>query len=103
MKVEQIFLVLNLNTKFAHSLNFRKFEIKSTNKLSIRMDKYYILHQIGEGSFGKVFKGRKKQSGQIVALKFLSKRYNNYFKPQHNFLEENRKKIWQTLDKKSRF
>jgi len=38
------------------------------------MDKYYILHQIGEGSFGKVFKGRKKQSGQIVALKFLSKR-----------------------------
>jgi len=44
------------------------------------MDKYYILHQIGEGSFGKVFKGRKKQSGQIVALKFLSKRYKSYFK-----------------------
>jgi len=38
------------------------------------MDKYYILHQIGEGSFGKVYKGRKKQSGQIVALKFISKR-----------------------------
>ena len=38
------------------------------------MDKYHLLHQIGEGSFGKVYKGRKKQTGQIVALKFISKR-----------------------------
>ena len=38
------------------------------------MENYHILHPIGEGSFGKVFKARKKQSGQIVALKFISKR-----------------------------
>jgi fused-like protein len=39
------------------------------------MDNYHVLHPIGEGSFGKVFKGRRKQSGQIVALKFISKRF----------------------------
>jgi fused len=38
------------------------------------MDSYHVLHPIGEGSFGKVFKGRRKYSGQIVALKFITKR-----------------------------
>ncbi len=37
------------------------------------MDQYCILHLIGEGSFGKVFKGRRKYTGQIVALKFIRK------------------------------
>ena len=38
------------------------------------MDNYHILHPIGEGAFGKVFNGRRKHSGQIVALKFIAKR-----------------------------
>ena len=38
------------------------------------MENYHILHPIGEGSFGKVFSGRRKYSGQIVALKFITKR-----------------------------
>lgn len=38
------------------------------------MEKYHILNAIGEGAFGKVFKGRKKKTGQIVALKFITKR-----------------------------
>ena len=37
------------------------------------MDDYHILERIGEGSFGKVYKGRRKYSGLIVALKFISK------------------------------
>lgn len=32
-----------------------------------------MLECIGEGSFGRVFKGRKKFSGQVVALKFIPK------------------------------
>uniref|UniRef100_UPI00398EB6D5 serine/threonine-protein kinase 36-like n=1 Tax=Pristiophorus japonicus TaxID=55135 RepID=UPI00398EB6D5 len=34
---------------------------------------YHILDMIGEGSFGRVYKGRKKFSGQVVALKFIPK------------------------------
>lgn len=37
------------------------------------MDKYQLLEFIGEGSFAKVHKGRRKYSGQIVAMKFISK------------------------------
>lgn len=38
------------------------------------MEKYHILHIVGQGCFGKVFKGRRKFTGQVVALKFISKR-----------------------------
>ncbi|XP_071178743.1 serine/threonine-protein kinase 36-like isoform X5 [Mytilus edulis] len=37
------------------------------------MDNYHVLEIIGEGSFGKVYKGRKKFSSQVVALKFIPK------------------------------
>ncbi|MEJ6473323.1 TOMM system kinase/cyclase fusion protein [Pseudoalteromonas piscicida] len=35
-------------------------------------DKYQLLEKIGEGGFGKVFKARQLNTGQIVALKFLA-------------------------------
>jgi fused-like protein len=38
------------------------------------MENYQVLHLIGEGCFGKVFKGRRKYTGQAVALKFISTR-----------------------------
>ncbi|KAJ8267031.1 hypothetical protein GJAV_G00137520 [Gymnothorax javanicus] len=37
------------------------------------MDTYHVLEMIGEGSFGRVYKGRKKFSSQVVALKFIPK------------------------------
>lgn len=37
------------------------------------MEKYHVLEMIGEGSFGRVYKGRKKYSAQVVALKFIPK------------------------------
>ena len=37
------------------------------------MENYHVLQQVGEGSFGKVYKGRRKYCGQVVALKFLPK------------------------------
>lgn len=37
------------------------------------MNDYSILELIGEGSFGKVYKGRRKFTGQIIALKFIRK------------------------------
>eukprot|EP00026_Physarum_polycephalum_P000940 Phypoly_transcript_00941.p1 GENE.Phypoly_transcript_00941~~Phypoly_transcript_00941.p1 ORF type:complete len:920 (+),score=130.35 Phypoly_transcript_00941:137-2896(+) len=36
-------------------------------------DNYHVIELIGEGSFGKVYKGRRKYTGQIVALKFIPK------------------------------
>ena len=38
------------------------------------MDNYQVLHLIGEGCFGKVFKGRRKYTGEAVAMKFITTR-----------------------------
>ena len=37
------------------------------------LEDYQVLERIGEGSFGRVYKGRRKFTGQTVALKFISK------------------------------
>ncbi|CEG42671.1 ulk fused protein kinase [Plasmopara halstedii] len=37
------------------------------------MENYHILERIGEGSFGKVYRGRRKYTGHVVALKFVTK------------------------------
>uniref|UniRef100_A0A3Q2SSL6 non-specific serine/threonine protein kinase n=1 Tax=Fundulus heteroclitus TaxID=8078 RepID=A0A3Q2SSL6_FUNHE len=37
------------------------------------MESYHVLNLVGEGSFGRVYKGRKKFTGQVVALKFMPK------------------------------
>jgi fused-like protein len=38
------------------------------------MENYQIIELVGEGCFGKVYKGRRKYTGQIVALKFIVKK-----------------------------
>ena len=35
---------------------------------------FHTLELIGSGSFGKVYKGRRKGTAEIVALKFIPKR-----------------------------
>ncbi|XP_077402507.1 serine/threonine-protein kinase 36-like [Vanacampus margaritifer] len=37
------------------------------------MNSYHVLELVGEGSFGRVHKGMKKFTGQVVALKFMPK------------------------------
>ena len=37
------------------------------------MDRYAVMDMIGEGSFGRVFRGKDKQTGEIVALKLIPK------------------------------
>lgn len=44
-------------------------------------EKYHVLELIGEGSFGKVHKGRKKYSGEVSCLSkfiFTSKAKNDH-------------------------
>ena len=33
------------------------------------MERYHVLELIGEGSFGRVYKGRRKYSGQVNIIK----------------------------------
>ncbi len=37
------------------------------------MERYRVLDLIGEGSFGRVYKGRRRYTGHVIALKFISK------------------------------
>ncbi|XP_058074020.1 serine/threonine-protein kinase TIO [Magnolia sinica] len=37
------------------------------------VENYHVIELVGEGSFGKVYKGRRKYTGQTVALKFILK------------------------------
>ncbi len=38
------------------------------------MEYYIILEKIGEGAFGKVYKGQRKATNQIVAIKKIGKK-----------------------------
>ena len=37
------------------------------------MENYHLITQIGEGSFGKVYKARRKYTGRLVAIKMINK------------------------------
>ncbi|KAJ3693415.1 hypothetical protein LUZ60_008895 [Juncus effusus] len=51
------------------------------------IDDYHVLGLVGEGSFGKVYKGRKKNSLQTVAMKFILK-HGKSEKDLHNLRQE---------------
>ncbi|KAG8390730.1 hypothetical protein BUALT_Bualt01G0113800 [Buddleja alternifolia] len=40
---------------------------------SMGVENYHVIELVGEGSFGKVYKGRRKFTGQTVAMKFIPK------------------------------
>lgn len=37
------------------------------------VENYHVIEFVGEGSFGKVYKGRRKYTDQTVAMKFIVK------------------------------
>ncbi|XP_043683692.1 serine/threonine-protein kinase 36 isoform X4 [Vespula pensylvanica] len=42
------------------------------------MEKYEVLGQVGEGSFGQVYKAKKRSDGEIVAFKVIRKRGRSF-------------------------
>jgi len=51
------------------------------------MENYHVIELVGEGSFGKVYKARRKKSAQIVAIKFIVK-HGKTEKDIHNLRQE---------------
>ncbi|XP_058724039.1 serine/threonine-protein kinase TIO-like isoform X1 [Vicia villosa] len=51
------------------------------------VEKYHVIELVGEGSFGKVYKGRLKHTGQTVAMKFIMK-HGKTEKDIHNLRQE---------------
>ncbi|KAL2921843.1 Serine/threonine-protein kinase TIO [Bienertia sinuspersici] len=51
------------------------------------VENYHVIELVGEGSFGKVYKGRKKYTGQTVAMKFILK-HGKSDKDLHNLRQE---------------
>ncbi|XP_059708843.1 serine/threonine-protein kinase 36 isoform X1 [Haemorhous mexicanus] len=56
-----------------HAAPHRPLCLGSAAAPSRAMENYHVLEVIGEGSFGRVYKGRRKHSAQVVALKFIPK------------------------------
>uniref|UniRef100_A0A1D1XU07 non-specific serine/threonine protein kinase n=1 Tax=Anthurium amnicola TaxID=1678845 RepID=A0A1D1XU07_9ARAE len=51
------------------------------------LEDYHVIELVGEGSFGKVYKGRRKYTGKTVALKFILK-HGKSEKDIHNLRQE---------------
>ncbi|KAM1596110.1 hypothetical protein ACFX10_002308 [Malus domestica] len=51
------------------------------------VENYHVIELVGEGSFGKVYKGRRKHTGQTVAMKFIMK-HGKSDKDIHNLRQE---------------
>ncbi|KGN49838.2 serine/threonine-protein kinase TIO [Cucumis sativus] len=51
------------------------------------VENYHVIELVGEGSFGKVYKGRRKNTGQTVAMKFIMK-HGKSEKDIHNLRQE---------------
>eukprot|EP00911_Craspedida_sp_UC1_P002212 UC1_evm4s1688 len=45
----------------------------ATSATASRLDAFQVLEMIGEGSFGTVYKGRRRYTADIVALKFIAR------------------------------
>ncbi|RDX89386.1 Serine/threonine-protein kinase TIO, partial [Mucuna pruriens] len=51
------------------------------------VENYHVIELVGEGSFGKVYKGRRKHTGLTVAMKFIMK-HGKTEKDIHNLRQE---------------
>lgn len=69
----QQLLVVNANSNETSAITPRTMVAQKGSSI----DDYHVLDLIGEGSFGRVFKGRRKQTSQTVALKFIPKKGKN--------------------------
>ncbi|TQD81833.1 hypothetical protein C1H46_032586 [Malus baccata] len=61
------------------------------------VENYHVIELVGEGSFGKVYKGRRKHTGQTVAMKFIMK-HGKSDKDIHNLRQEIEGELFEILE-----
>ncbi|XP_070683229.1 serine/threonine-protein kinase TIO-like isoform X6 [Malus domestica] len=61
------------------------------------VENYHVIELVGEGSFGKVYKGRRKNTGQTVAMKFIMK-HGKSDKDIHNLRQEIEGELFEILE-----
>ncbi|KAL6127442.1 hypothetical protein ACLB2K_070807 [Fragaria x ananassa] len=61
------------------------------------VENYHVIELVGEGSFGKVYKGRRKFTGQTVAMKFIMK-HGKSDKDIHNLRQEIEGELFEILE-----
>ena len=68
-------IFLHLFKKVQKKITFYKVYIESgfLKVIMTGLDDYISMDIIGEGSFGRVYKARKKNTGFTVAIKFITK------------------------------
>lgn len=62
--------------------------LRSDKKQGFVYDGYKVLDMVGEGAFARVFRTKKKETGEIAALKIMRSRFNNDRKQVDRFVAE---------------
>lgn len=61
-------------TFFPKNLSQYEFELLLSIMSENKKDNYQIISLIGQGAYGQVYKGRRKYTGQFVAIKSIKKK-----------------------------
>ncbi|EDQ85307.1 uncharacterized protein MONBRDRAFT_29411 [Monosiga brevicollis MX1] len=69
--------VLGLGSKGWFRLDADHYPVLVCYSVAASMENYHVLELVGTGSFGKVYKGRRRGGLELVALKFISIRGRN--------------------------
>lgn len=48
------------------------------NRTVFRMNRYVTLHQLGDGTYGSVVLGQRKDTGEKVAIKRMKRKYYSW-------------------------
>ncbi|KAK9080095.1 hypothetical protein SSX86_001770 [Deinandra increscens subsp. villosa] len=64
---------VRLSFRSSFIFNFSIYYCVIFKDTEMGVENYHVIELVGEGSFGKVYKGRRKFTGQTVAMKFILK------------------------------
>lgn len=54
------------------------FKLNTLRLVQISMNRYTLLHQLGDGTYGSVVLGQRKDTGEKVAIKRMKRKYYSW-------------------------